>query len=152
MGTETSPQAVRTALNQQDPHDWPQDNDLPDPYCPTVVPRDLCRTFSLYKPRSMFSTLETVFETLIHCLPGVRVTEINSFTSTPLIQWQVAEPGLFGSLEPVILHCWAPLYKTTPRPLEFNIESNIQNKHGISLYVMPLCTPRIFKKEKEGRI
>lgn len=51
---------------------------------------------------SVFSTLETVFETQVHCLPFAGLTEINFFlVSPPLVsaygfcqQW-VAEPGLF---------------------------------------------------------
>ena len=52
----------------------------------TLVPTDLCSTFSLYKPRSIFSTLETIFEILAYCLPGVGLTEINpSLVSPPAV-------------------------------------------------------------------
>ena len=35
------------------------------------IPANLCPTFSLHKPGIIFSTLETVFETLVCCLPCV---------------------------------------------------------------------------------
>ena len=40
-------------------------------------------TFSLYKSRPIFGTLETVFEILVCCLPRVGLTEINSFPVSP---------------------------------------------------------------------
>lgn len=43
------------------------------------VPTDLPPTFSFHKPRSIFKTLETIFEMLDHCLPGVGFTAINYF-------------------------------------------------------------------------
>lgn len=71
------------------------------------VPTDLCLTFFLYKPRRIFSTLKTAFETLIHCLPRVGFTEINPFLVLPSLslsafgfrQWRRAEPGLLGTSE-----------------------------------------------------
>ena len=49
------------------------------------VPTNLCPTFSLYKPSTIFSTLESVFGILVRCLPSV-LTEINSFlASLPLV-------------------------------------------------------------------
>jgi len=50
-----------------------------------MYPTHLCHTFSLYKPGSIFSILETIFEMLVHCLPGVGLTEINSFLVSPLL-------------------------------------------------------------------
>lgn len=47
------------------------------------VPTYLCPTFSLCKPGSIFSTLETASETLAHYLLGVGLTEINSFLVLP---------------------------------------------------------------------
>ena len=69
------------------------------------IPTDLCPTFSSYKPGSVFGTLETVFETLVHSLPGAGLAEINSFLVSPLlvslpldfVSRRVAEPGLFGT-------------------------------------------------------
>ena len=40
-------------------------------------------TFPFYKLGSIFGTLDTVFKTLVHCLPGVGFTEINSFFISP---------------------------------------------------------------------
>ena len=112
MGTKT-PKAVRIALYQQGLNDWPQEN-LINLTLTTQqhLPTDLCPTFSLYKPGSIFSTLETVFETLDRGIPGVGSTEINPFlVAPPLIslpldfcQQQVARPGLFGTLWAKLLH------------------------------------------------
>lgn len=45
---------------------------------PTLpVPTNLSPTFSLYKPGSILSTWETVFERLVRYLPRVGLTEIN---------------------------------------------------------------------------
>ena len=44
------------------------------------IPTILCPTFSRHTPGRIFSTLET----LVSCLPGVGLTEINSFLSLPL--------------------------------------------------------------------
>ena len=68
------------------PHVWPQNKDLPNIYCPPVCTHWPLSHIFLYKPRSIFSILETVFETeIVVCyLPGVDLTEINSFlVSTP---------------------------------------------------------------------
>ena len=92
---------MRTALSHQEPAldrvDLTFAAHLP-------VPPDLCPTFSFYKLRS-FSTLETVFETLVRCLPGVGPTEINSclvspplgFSAFGFCQQREAEPDLFGT-------------------------------------------------------
>lgn len=40
---------------------------------------NLCPTFSLSKPRSTFSTLETGFKTLVCSLPGAGLAEMDSF-------------------------------------------------------------------------
>lgn len=65
------------------------------------VPADLCPTFSLCKPGGIFSILETLFETLLHCLPGVGLTEINSFlVLLSLVSPQVTGPGPFGTPVP----------------------------------------------------
>lgn len=63
----------------------------------------LCPTFSLYKQGSIFSTLETITETLVCCLPSVGVTDINSllfhhhsFLSLGIFLAVLAELGLFG--------------------------------------------------------
>lgn len=63
-------------------------------------------TFGGHLPyTNLFSTLETVFEVQVGCLPDISLTEINSFfVSPPLISlpldfiggWRVVEPGLFG--------------------------------------------------------
>lgn len=37
----------------------------------------LCFTFSLYKPKRVFSTLETIFEIFVYGLPSVDLTEMN---------------------------------------------------------------------------
>ena len=44
-----------------------------------------CPTFSLYEPRSIFSTLETIFGEMLVCccLPSVGLTEINPFLLSP---------------------------------------------------------------------
>lgn len=70
------------------------------------IPTELCLTFSLCKPRSIFIILETVFETS-RCLSGIGFTEINSFLVSPTLttclsafafcQQRVAEAGLFGT-------------------------------------------------------
>lgn len=85
------------------------------------VPNDLCPTLPLYKPGSISNTLETVFETLVHCLPDVGLTEINSlFISPPLVSvpldlassegpnlvfWRTQKPGALASLWPVYALC-----------------------------------------------
>lgn len=85
------------------------------------VPTDLCLTLPLYKPGSISNTLETVFETLVHCLPDVGLTEINSlFISPPLVSvpldlassegpnldfWWTRKPGALASLCPVYVLC-----------------------------------------------
>ena len=66
--------------SQQDPRDCPQDND--QPFTARLhVPTHLGPTLSLYKPRSVFSTLGTVFEMLCSC--GGGLTGINSFLVSP---------------------------------------------------------------------
>ena len=50
------------------------------------APTHFCPTFFLYKSRSIFSTLETVFETLACCLACSGFSEIHPFlVSPPLI-------------------------------------------------------------------
>jgi len=84
------------------------------------VPADLCPTFSLYKPGSIFSTLETAFGSLVPSFPSVGLTEINSFlVSPPLLslplnfvsgEWQSLvclgppEPGALVPLFPSYNH------------------------------------------------
>lgn len=63
------------------------------------------------KSGSISSTWEIVFETLVHCLSGAGITEINLFlVSLPLClsavgfcHWPLAKPGLFGTTEPRVL-------------------------------------------------
>ena len=65
----------------------------------------LCPAFSLYKPRGIFSTLETVFEMLIN-FPSVGLPEINSFLVSPPL---VSLPLDFVSQEWLNPFClWAP--------------------------------------------
>lgn len=69
------------------------------------APTGLCPAFPLHSPGGAFSTLETVSETLVHCLQAAGLPEINYFLSSPalllfafgLCQWQVVEPGLSGT-------------------------------------------------------
>ena len=68
-------------------------------------PTDPCATFSLHKPGSVFSTLKTFFETLVHCLPSVDLTEINSFLVSPVL---VPLPLGFVSSEWQNLVCLGP--------------------------------------------
>lgn len=67
---------------------------------------------ALLKKFFIFCTLDTISGMLVHCLGlSAGLTEINSSLVSPLLgslpldcQWQVAEPGLFGSpgaLEPL---------------------------------------------------
>ena len=61
------------------PHPWwtsRRGSILPSPTC-------LWPAFSLFKPGSIFGTWKTVFEMLLHCLPGVGSTEINPFLVSP---------------------------------------------------------------------
>ena len=78
------------------------------------VPTSLCPTFSLDKPRSIFSTLETVFEMLVFCLPGVGLTEINPFLVSPLL---ISLPVDFVSSEWPNLVCVVPLGPGASAPL-----------------------------------
>ena len=109
------PQAIRIALNQQDPaHDWLQDSNQFNLHSPPAGTHNLCLTFSFYKPGGIFSVLEMVFEKLVYSLPGVGFTEINSFLVSP---WLVSLPVDFVSQEwlslvwdlwsQVFLHPWA---------------------------------------------
>lgn len=64
-----SPQAVRTVLSLCD---WPQDS---NGFAHLHVPTDLSRTFSLYKPESIFVTWEAIFGMLAPCLSSVGLTD-----------------------------------------------------------------------------
>lgn len=44
---------------------------------------DHCPTFSLYKSRSVFSTVQKVFETFVRCVLGVGHTGMNSLLGSP---------------------------------------------------------------------
>ena len=61
------PHAIRTARQWSI---WPS-------WITCKYPTHLCPMFSLYKPGSIFSILETVFEMWVCCLPGVGLTKIN---------------------------------------------------------------------------
>ena len=47
------------------------------------VPINLCLIFFLYKPIRIFCTLEILFETAVHYLPGVGLIEIKSLLVLP---------------------------------------------------------------------
>lgn len=72
MGNKTTPSSQRDCPEQQDPHDWLQDRE-------TFAP------VSFYKPGSISSTLKTIFETLVHCPPGVGLSEISPFLISPTL-------------------------------------------------------------------
>lgn len=52
-------------------------------FCPPARATNMYSTFSSYEFRSISCTWETIFETLVCCLPGVDLTEINSFLVSP---------------------------------------------------------------------
>lgn len=58
-------------------------NDPPDLTAHLRVPTNLWSTFFFCELRSIFSTLKNIFEMLVHCLPSVGPTEINSFVVSP---------------------------------------------------------------------
>ena len=103
------------------------------------VPTDLCPTFCLYKPSSIFGTLDTIFETLVHCLPGVGLTDINSFlVLPPLVSWPLdfvrgEWPNLVfgGPLEPGALASLGPSYNSTNNEDTKCKESAGTGKHRI---------------------
>lgn len=106
-------------LHQQEPRmvDPKRATDLTFSAC-LPVSTDLCPTFSLHKPESIFSTLETVVEKLVHYLPGTGFTEINPFscvTTTCLTTFVVSGQSwsLLGSPEPGALLPLSPGYMNT---------------------------------------
>lgn len=70
---EDGPQPARLACG------WLQDNDGLTFTAHLHAPTHFCPIFSLHKPAGIFSTWETVFETLVWCLSGVGLSEINFF-------------------------------------------------------------------------
>lgn len=68
-------------------------------------PTGLYRTFSLYKPGSIFITPEAIFETLVYCLSSASLTELNSFLVLPPL---VSLPLDSVSSEWPILVCLGP--------------------------------------------
>ena len=100
------------------PHDWPQGNDQPDLYCPAAYTHPPLSHIFLYKPRSIVSTLETDFGTLVHSLPSVRLIKskfLSCYTTTSLslclwiLQQQVATSSVWDPRILVFLHPWAPI-------------------------------------------
>lgn len=84
-------------------------------------PTSLCPTFSLHNPGSAFSTLETVSETLVRCLPGADLPEINHFLVSPALiclpldfvsseWWNLVS---LGALEPAALALLLPGFQRT---------------------------------------
>lgn len=121
-GNEITPEAIRTARSQQDPvPDWLQDHD------PISFSRPTCRYpplphlfLILYKSRSIFSTLETVYEMLVLCLPSAGLSEINSSLASPPL---TSLPLDFVSCDRPNLVCLGP-----PRA------------HALSYILAPLAT------------
>ena len=101
------------------------------------APTDLCPTLSFYKPTSIFSTLESVFETLAHCLPGGGLTEINPFLVLPPL---VSLPLDFISGEWLNLVC-----SGTPAPRVIPSKRGAKNpvflRLGKAAPLIPMCTP-----------
>lgn len=84
MGTKPPAQATGPTLSQQVPQVTEPTTmiDLTRTAHPHV-PTNLCPTFALYEPGHLFSSLGTVFDMSVRCLPGVGLTEINSFPMSP---------------------------------------------------------------------
>lgn len=73
---------------------------------------------SLRKPGSIFNILETVFETLVCCLPSSGLTEVNPFVFPPLSSLPMdfvrsKWPDCLGPLEPHALVPLSPSYMST---------------------------------------
>ena len=89
MGTKTTPLSNMDCTEPERSHPWltPRQRQISPglPICTghLHIPPHLCLTLSLCKPGSIFSTWETVFETLVHCLLSAGITEINSFLISP---------------------------------------------------------------------
>ena len=115
------------------------DNDPPDLYWPPAVSTNLCSTFSLRECRNISSSLETVFEMIVGCLPHVGFTEINSFLVSPPLSlcfwiwsvtcswiWFMGEPWNRVFLYPSVPATYLPKFCLFPIYLKFTNQEAFQ--------------------------
>lgn len=138
------------------------DNYQPDIYCPLAVSTDFCPTFSLYKSRNIFSSLETVFEIIVCCLPGVGLTEINSFFVSPSLSlclrilsmasgwvWFVWGPWSQVLLHPCAWLCIYPCYICSPY-ISCSPARKVSKFHCSEVFRIQHLVPFLLQKSEVG--